>query len=176
MFEPYSPRAIRVVFTARHLAGYSGTDGIRTEHLILAMIYEDQNRLDEAMEGCLPDFEGSWQPRTPMRTAFLAPEVAAKLIQDFKVLISTGEPLPSHIDMPLTPDARRMLDAAHELAVTHGAKLVMPLHLLAAALGETESQSKALLRAAGVETEAVLKAIIEKRPAQSTDVIPPSAT
>jgi hypothetical protein len=54
-----------------------------------------------------------------------------------------------------------MLVAAHELAVTHGAKLVMPLHLLAAALGEAESQSNALLRAAGVEIAAVLKAIQE---------------
>ncbi len=159
MFEPYSNRAIRVVFTARHLAGYSGSDFIRTNHIILAMIYEDQNRLDEAMEGCLPDFEGSWQQPTPMRTAFFAPEVAARLIQDFKTLIGTGEPLPRHVDMPLAMEARRMLDAAHELAVTHGAKLVMPLHLLAAALGETESQSNAILRAAGIEIEAVLKAI-----------------
>lgn len=159
MFEPYSLRARRVVFTARHLAGYSGTDFIRTEHIILAMIYEDQNRMDEAMEGCWPDFEGSWQQRTPMRTAFFAPEVAARLIQDFKTLIGTGEPLPSHVDMPLALDAKRMLEAAQELAVTHGAMLVGPLHLLAAALGEKESQSSALLRAAGVEIETVLKAI-----------------
>jgi len=170
MFEPYSNRAIRVFFTARHLAGYSGSEGIRTEHLILAMIYEDQSRLGEAMEDYLPDFEGSWQQSSPMRTAFFAPEVAARLIQDFKILIGTGEPLPSHIDMPLTLDARRMIDAAHELAVTHGAKLVLPLQLLAAALGGTESQSNAILRAAGIEIEAVQKAI------QITDVIPPSAT
>jgi ATP-dependent Clp protease ATP-binding subunit ClpC len=156
MFEPHSLRARRVVFFARHLAGYSGSDGIRTEHLILAMIYEDQNRLDEAMEGYLPDFKGSWLEPTPMWTAFFAPEVAARLIQDFKTLIGTGEPLPSHIDMPLAIEAKRTLVAAHKLA---GAKLVMPLHLLAAALGEAESQSNALLREAGVEIETVLKAI-----------------
>jgi ATP-dependent Clp protease ATP-binding subunit ClpA len=156
MFEPYSIRARRVIFVARHLAGRAGAHAIRTDHIILALIYEDQDRVQEALEQ--PDLFLTSEEPAAARTAFFAPEVAAKLIQDFKTLIGTGEPLPTHVDMPLTLEAKRMLGSAHALA---GVKAVVPLHLLAAALGETDSSGNGLLREAGVEKEAVLKAIQE---------------
>jgi hypothetical protein len=56
MFEPYSFRARRVIMLALHLAGYSGSDFIRTDHIILAMIYEDQDKLNEALEALSLDF------------------------------------------------------------------------------------------------------------------------
>jgi hypothetical protein len=42
MFEPFSERARRVVFFSRKVAGRRGASAIEAEHLIEALILEDQ--------------------------------------------------------------------------------------------------------------------------------------
>jgi hypothetical protein len=42
MFEPFSERARRVVFFSRKVAGRRGASTIEAEHLIEALILEDQ--------------------------------------------------------------------------------------------------------------------------------------
>jgi hypothetical protein len=54
MFEGYSERARVVIIIARYRAGTDGCDQIDLDHLILALILEDQNRIEEALAGFVP--------------------------------------------------------------------------------------------------------------------------
>src|SRR5258706_15011806 len=105
ILEAYSIRALRVIFISRHLAGHFGSDLITPGHLILALIYEDQDRMQEALDHPGPLF---LTPPAPIRTPFFTPETAAELIREFKATIGAGTSLPADVDMPLRSDAARL--------------------------------------------------------------------
>jgi ATP-dependent Clp protease ATP-binding subunit ClpC len=92
MFEPYTERARRALFFARHEASVLGTPLIDTEHLLLGLLRECQDATCRILEG------------TGLSYAVVRREVQA-----------ASDPLPTALDIPFTHDAMRALrDAAAE--------------------------------------------------------------
>ncbi len=167
MFESFSDRARRVVFFSRILAGRRGASAIEVEHLIEALVLEDQAEYPKM-------FEESNVPVTnrmvvaPVHRPFLTADVAAGIQRGLEPLMSSGKPLPTRVDMPLSEASQRVLTAAKDVSeglhresapsqieVQH----VRPLHLLAAVLSDETSAAAEVLKQAGITSEAVTMAI-----------------
>jgi hypothetical protein len=167
MFDTFSDRARRIVFFSRILAGRQGASAIEVEHLVEALVLEDQAEYPKM-------FEESNAPETsrmalPAHRPFLTAEAATEIRRGLEPLMpSKAKPLPTSMDMPLSEAVQRVLLAAYELSeelrgpakpsriqVQH----VEPLHLVAAVLSENTSATAGILNQAGVASEAVIAAI-----------------
>ena len=91
MFERYTERARRVIFFARYEASQLGDTYIETQHLLLGLLRQDA--------GLLLDF--------------ITPEQASSIRQQIEseaAVRNQGQPkLPTHGDLPLSNDAKRVL-------------------------------------------------------------------
>jgi hypothetical protein len=167
MFGEFSDRARRIVFFSRIIAGRRGGPGIEVEHLIEALILEDQAEYPRM-------FSESGVPETPRMVLpahrpFFTAEVAAEIRRELEPLMpSKSKPLPISVDMPLSDAAQRLLMAAKELSEDlHGPAMasriqvqhVEPLHLVAAALSENTSATAEVLKRSGIANETVIAAI-----------------
>jgi ATP-dependent Clp protease ATP-binding subunit ClpA len=164
MFETFSERARRIVFFSRRLAGRRGASAIEVEHLIEALILEDQ--ADYAGVSPERSVPGTAVARIPAHLPFFTAEAAAEIQRGLEpLMLSEAKPLPESVDMPVSDAAQRVLMTAKELRgepltpsriqVGH----VEPLHLLAAALSDETSEVAKVLKRAGVTQEAVITAI-----------------
>jgi ATP-dependent Clp protease ATP-binding subunit ClpA len=168
MFEPFSDRARRIVFYSRRLAGRQGASAIEAEHLIEALLLEDQAEYAQMFpENAVP---GTSTMAFPAHRPFFTPEVAAEIQRGLEPLvIAKGEPLPESVDMPLSDAAKHVLMGGKELieqldgAPATPSRIrtqhVQPLHLLAAALSDEGSASAEVLKRAGVAKKTVIAAI-----------------
>jgi ATP-dependent Clp protease ATP-binding subunit ClpC len=155
LFGQYSERAKRVVFIARFRAGRNGAAAIDTDHFIEALILEDQGKLADAL-----GHEGVWVGSAPGPSRkFLSPEIAAEMLITMQKLLPHAKPIPEPVDMPLSADLSRTLDAALALMSELHQKQVETLHLLAAAASEESSKAAAALRGLGITRERVIAAI-----------------
>jgi Clp amino terminal domain, pathogenicity island component len=168
MFEYFSERARRIVFFSRKVAGQRGAAAIELEHVIEALVLEDQAEYSKM-------FPESSAPRTarmalPSHRPFFAAEVAAEIQRGLEPLMrSKGKSLPTSLDMPVSDVAQRVLMGAKELREELRGEPEMPsrihvgdvepLHLLAAALSDETSATAEVLKRAGIAKEAVIAAI-----------------
>jgi ATP-dependent Clp protease ATP-binding subunit ClpA len=179
MFEPFSERARRVVFFSRKVAGRRGASTIEAEHLIEALILEDQGDYAKlfpevsapgtavpVMRTHRPFFAGETAPHRPFFTA----ETAAKIQRGLEILMpANAQRLPDSADMPVSETGQRVMLGAKELSeeLRHEPATpsrmqeahVEPLHMLAAALSDDTSAVAEVLKQAGVTKEAVMTAI-----------------
>jgi hypothetical protein len=163
MFGDFSERARRIVFFSRILAGRGGAPGIEVEHVIEALILEDQTEYPKMFS------ETTVAAAAVPHRAFFAAEVAAEVRRGLEPLMpSKGKSLPTSVDMPLSDAAQRLLMAAKELGEDLCGELttarvlverVQPLHLLVAALSDDASATAEVLKQAGIAKETVIAAI-----------------
>jgi ATP-dependent Clp protease ATP-binding subunit ClpA len=167
MFESFSERARRVVFFSRKIAGRRGASAIEAEHLIEALILEDQG--DYAM--LFPERSaGTAVQGMRSHRPFFTAETAAKIQRGLEPLMpGNAQGLPDSADIPVSETGQRVMLGAKELSeeLRHEPATpsrmqeahVEPLHMLAAALSDDTSAVAGVLKQAGVTKEAVMKAI-----------------
>src|SRR5579862_7583896 len=109
MFERYTNDARKAIFYARYEAGQCGSDHIEAEHLVLGILHVE------------PELKVPIADRFEKLEA-LRPQVAARY--------PGGKPSRISVDLPLSPECKRVLAHAHEEAQAAGEKNVDVEHLL----------------------------------------------
>jgi ATP-dependent Clp protease ATP-binding subunit ClpA len=167
MFEPFSERARRVVFFSRKLAGRRGASSIEVEHLIEALILEDQGDYAKL----LPEMRvpGTAVQVTRPHRPFFTAEAAAEIRRGLEPLMpANAKPLPESVDMPLSEAGQRVILGAKEMSEEMRGETspshirvghVQPLHMLAAALSDETSATAEVLKQVGLAKETVITAI-----------------
>jgi hypothetical protein len=132
MFERYTEKARRVIFFARYEASLVGSPEIGDEHLLIGLMREDK--------GLLRHYIGGEPSAESIRAAITASTVVR-------------EPISASVDLPLSPDAQRILAYAAEEAERLAHQHIGTEHLLLGILREESCLSARLLRERGLTLE-----------------------
>ena len=159
MFEQYSDRARRVVFLTRLKAGRRGAPALEPEHLVEALVFEDQGKSATAFIVPNEVAEVIAAPGIELHHPFLSSDIASEVLMELERVFTKSEPIPDSTDMPMSPALGVVFNAAMALRSELGCQQVEPLHLLAATLSESGSKASDVLKRAGVTKEAVIAAI-----------------
>jgi len=139
MFESYTELGRRVIFFAREEAGEFGSAEINTEHLLLGFLRADKQ----------------------LRRRLLASLAEEFLRAEIKACNSLGAKVPREQDMPLSAEARHVLDYAAEEAERLRAKHIGSEHLLLGLLREKRSLAADLLESHGLTLDAARACVAE---------------
>jgi ATP-dependent Clp protease ATP-binding subunit ClpA len=131
VFENYSRAAKIAIMFARVEAGRVGAESIDTEHLLLGAMRTDPVTINAI---------------APHMTLDVARERAATRHEP-------AVPMPISVDLPLSDDAKRALEQADALAMTHGSVLVRTEHLLLALITTDSSHAAAILNDVGASAD-----------------------
>ena len=162
-FEDYSKRALQVLFIARLRATQVGAQVLDIDHLLWALVVEDQG--GDAMKGLFgtpitPDHSISQKSfNAKSHDSFLASEIAAKGVAQISNELPKLASVPATADMPTSDSLGRVLERAKVLAANLGQPRIHPLHLLAAVLTEPEVRGVKVLLDNGVSPQKALDAI-----------------
>ncbi len=115
MFERYTEKARRVIFFARYEASAFGSPVITTEHVLLALIRED-NRL--------------------IARALASADAVGQLESKLREALSHGKWVPTSVDLPLDNPCKRVLAYAAEEAARLNHRHIGAEHLLLGLLRE----------------------------------------
>lgn len=132
MFERYTEKARRVIFFARYEASLVGSPEIRDEHLLIGLMREDK--------GLLRHYIGGEPGAESIRAAITASTIVR-------------EPTSTSVDLPLSPDAKRILAYAAEEAERLAHQHIGTEHLILGILREESCFSARLLRERGLTIE-----------------------
>jgi hypothetical protein len=125
MFERYTEKARRVIFFARYEASEYGSPYIETEHLLLGLLRED--------------------PSLEMR--FLGPDSSIEQIRtEIEKRITRGERFGTSVEVPLSKEAKKILNLAAEEAERLGHGYVGTEHMLLGMLQVDGSLAAQVLR------------------------------
>ena len=150
MFERYTEMARRVIFFARYEASVAGAEAIEPEHLLLGISREDRPLLGRF----LPNGKTSID------------ELRNRLCQAVK-----REPIPTSVEMPLSPESKRTLHFAHEESDRLRHRHIGPEHLLLGILRE-DSRASGTLFDFGVRLDDVRDALAQNRDEASRQMTP----
>jgi ATP-dependent Clp protease ATP-binding subunit ClpC len=125
MFERYTEKARRVIFFARYEASQFGANAIEVEHILLGLLREDKQLAQRFF-------------RSPASTV----ESIRKQIESRAVL---RDKIPSSIDLPLSPSAKRVLSFAADESDRFQNRHIGTEHLLLGILREEKSPAAVLL-------------------------------
>ena len=141
MFERFTEPARRLIFLARYEAAQLGSSSIDTEHLLLGLLHDEKGRASTLLTSRGLSF------------AALRAEVEglARRVD--------GAPMPTAVDIPLSPAARRVLELALEEGSVPGRREVETAHILLGMVRETDGLAGQILRAHGLEADAVREAL-----------------
>lgn len=129
MFERYTDNARKAVFFARHRAGGLGSPYIECLHLFLSLLEQSGTMLLAA------GLRGT----------------AQALAEDLKrALPEAREPIPTHVDLPVSDDCKKALLSALAEADRLGSRHVNPAHLALGLMQECPGLA-AILATHGVE-------------------------
>ncbi len=150
MFEKFTDKAKKVMSLAQDEARGLGQMYVGTEHLLLALIKEDEGvaaqalaKLDVAYDETLATVKG--------------------------LTSNEAEPTPGgHI--PFTPRAKRVLEGAYRETMTHGQTYIATEHLLLGIVAEGNGRAMDALRQMGVSGDAVRNAVDELASSQAEGV------
>lgn len=156
MFDRYSHRARRILFLARLRAGERGAGSIDVKHVIEALILEDQGEFAKMMPNVGTARRG---PSLAPSRSYLGAVPAANILKALDALSSSGEPIPTSVDMPVTDALKRLLDATIELNDEMHRNTVQPLDILAATIEKDTTGVAQILTNSGLSPEAVVAAI-----------------
>jgi ATP-dependent Clp protease ATP-binding subunit ClpC len=141
MFERYTERARRVIFFARYEASQLGSNSIETEHLLLGLIREGKGLTSRlfskshlSMESIRKDIEG--------RALF-------------------RDKVPTSVDIPLSPESKRVLGYAAEEAERMLHNYIGTEHILLGVMREEKSVAAAILGEKGMRLTAVREDIVQ---------------
>src|SRR5271170_1186157 len=139
MFEAYTEQARRVIFFSRYEASEFGHPYIEADFLLLALMREDKSILTRWL-GADADY--------------LREEVERQLPRHEKTSTS--------VDLPLSNEAKRVLEHASEEAGRLGNSQITPEHLFLGLLRDPQSRPGRLLLDHGVDIEAVRLAVTHR--------------
>ena len=101
VFEQYSKRSRRVIFGARVKAGEYGAPAIDLDHLVEALVLEDEGKLADARAHDIRN-----QLRRPGRfstpSPFFSSESASQILLKIHQERRGGGPVPDSVDLPTT--------------------------------------------------------------------------
>ena len=151
MFERYTEKARRVIFFARYEASQYGSRYIETEHMLLGLLREDRQ----------------------IAAHFLERSGGTKSVRrEIESRITVGERISTSVEMPLTQEAKWILNFAGQEVERLGHKYVGTEHLLLGMLRVEGSVAADMLAKRGVKLEAV-REYVEKNPASTSAVESP---
>jgi ATP-dependent Clp protease ATP-binding subunit ClpC len=140
MFERYTERARRVIFFARYEASQLGSNAIETEHLLLGLIREGKGLTSRlfsknhlSMETIRKEIEG----RAPFR-----------------------EKVSTSVDIPLSPESKRVLGYASEEAERMLHNYIGTEHILLGLMREEKSVAAGILSEKGLRLPSVREDIV----------------
>lgn len=154
MFERYTEKARRVIFFARYEASQCGADAIGAEHLLLGLLREDQALAARFL---------------PVGSGAVRQKIAANnSVQPY---------VPTHVDLPLSAEAKQALAFAAEEAQRLEHKHIGTEHLLLGLLRAETSLAATVLGECGLRLDAVREDLIN-HPLQSpvTQKLTPTET
>jgi len=125
MFERYTEKARRVIFFARYEASQFGAPAIEAEHILLGLLREDKQLAQKFF-------------RSPHSTV----ESIRKEIEKNTVL---RDKVSASVDLPLSPNAKRVLNFAAEESERMQHRHIGTEHLLLGILREEKSTAAAIL-------------------------------
>lgn len=146
MFERYTDRARRVIFFARYEASALASSSIDTEHFLLGLLRE-----------------GGGIPGGVFRRNGLTYEVVRR---DIEARGRPQTPKPTSVDMPLSSEARLVLQHATEEGEQMGAPHIDTEHLLLGLLRESEGLAADILTSKGLRLEDVREEMRLRSPAK----------
>jgi ATP-dependent Clp protease ATP-binding subunit ClpA len=155
MFERYTDRARQVIFFARYDASALASSSIDTEHLLLGLLREG-----EGIAGRI------------FKRSKLSYEVVRREIEARGRLQA---PTPTSVDMPLSPEAKRVLQHASEEAERMDASHIGTEHLLLGLLRESECLAADILTSKGLHLEEVREETRLQSPAKEAAPRPKEA-
>jgi ATP-dependent Clp protease ATP-binding subunit ClpC len=129
MFERYTKRASRTIFSARYIAGQTGSWAIETEHLLLGLLKEDQSLA-----------------RRFLGSPWALDEVWGQVSQS----IPAPEEPAGHFDLKLSTVSKRVLAFAAEEAERLSNRHIGTEHLLLGLLREEKCFAAEMLHQRGV--------------------------
>ena len=156
LFERFSERAQMVIFLTRMDAGKRGAKAMDPNHLLDAIVREDQGELAKRFQGHFTPSGPVRPPDSPFFSAETATDLQGRLQHEFPI---EAVPLPDSTDMPVSPALALVFTTAAELSQELHHSHVEPLHLLASILSDETSQTTRILKEAGIAREAVLAAL-----------------
>jgi ATP-dependent Clp protease ATP-binding subunit ClpA len=157
VIQTYSDRAKMILFLARHKAGRDGSPTLDINHILEAVVVEDQGA--EAMCKLLgvnpaTTKQARGNVKAPS-SPFFPLEVASGILLKLDQLSPLLEPVPQSLDMPVSDDGAHALSVALSFARELHADKVEPLHLLAAAFKQPSSRAVRIFSEYGVTEERV---------------------
>lgn len=144
LYAGFSGQARKAVHLAFQEAQRLRNDYVGTEHLLVGILQEGSPGVARLLEAC--------------------GQSAEELRHKIEVLLPPGEEEVRWELLPLSPDARRSLDAARQEAARLQHASVTPEHLFLALLQQTESTAAHILSHLGLTVD-TLRAALEKLPA-----------
>ncbi len=132
MFERYTEKARRAIFFARYEASQYGSPTIETEHLLLGIFREDHKLVRRFL-----DQKGG----------------AQSLRDEIESHIKRGERISTSVEVPLTPECKRILNLAAAEGERMGTKHVGTEHLLLGMLQEPNCFGARLLASRGLKLD-----------------------
>jgi ATP-dependent Clp protease ATP-binding subunit ClpC len=141
MFERYTEAARRTLFFARYEASQLGTLTIETEHVLLGILRG-----------------GKTPTQTIFERAQLSYESARKAVQTGT---ASREKIPTSIEIPFSPETKRVLQHAAEEADRLGHSYIGTEHLLLGLLREERCAAASILARHGLTLDVARATIVE---------------
>ena len=135
MFERYTEKARRVIFFARYEASQFGAAAIEAEHILLGLIREDKG------------LTARFFPRQQVSVDSIRKEIEGRIIIHDRVSTS--------VDLPLSPEAKRVLAYAAEESERLHHRYIGTEHLLLGLLREEKSIAAEILYEQGLRLNIV---------------------
>ncbi len=155
MFERYTERARRVIFFARYEASQLGAHSIQTEHVLLGLIREGKGLTQRLLN------------RGSLKMEEMRRQVEGRC--------RYGDQVSTTVEMPLSPEVKRVLALAQDEAEQLGHSYTGTEHLLLGLLREDTATAAEVLRENGLTLpfvrEEILRLLAEKAqpPARSKE-------
>jgi hypothetical protein len=158
MFETFSMRARQVVFAARMKAGQRGAAMMEVGDLLLGMLIEDQGMMASVLPSIMAEGRGATSlVPLPAPMPFFPLGAADELLNRIDKLLPQSKPIAQTVEIPLSPDLKRVFERAKDMQSMSQHKEIEPLHLLAAVLTEESSRYVKLLQEVAINKELVLQ-------------------
>ena len=153
MFERYTEKSRRVIFFARYEASQYGSPYIETEHLLLGLMRENKALMNR----------------------LLGSEIDRSIRKQVDENTTVREKTSTSVDLPLSPESKRVLTFGAEESERLGHKHIGVAHLLAGLLREEKSFAAKMLDERGLRLSAVREEL-SREPAESNPAAPITVT
>jgi ATP-dependent Clp protease ATP-binding subunit ClpC len=141
MFERYTERARRVIFFARYEASQLGSNSIETEHVLLGLIREGKGLTSRIFS------------KSHLSMESIRKEIEGRALYREKVSTS--------VDIPLSPESKRVLGFASEEAERMLHNYIGTEHILLGLMREEKSVAAGILGEKGMRLTAVREDIVQ---------------